>query len=289
MSDPHRLTRPDSARPERPPSVAAAIESGDVLAFVMDVAGNVSGVSGGFTPVQVQGGTLLEALGMEALDTKLMEAFIGAIALGTTTTATFPLGGVTCHALCCPLAGTEAHALVVIAPDYSVPVSAATPTADANAIDLVAVLADWRDPLATMPGGKELFVWAGTDQLMVTSPRRTILQILDQMLEAPLAAHGPGDTSVLTARPLMESGEQVIELRMRTYTSPVPYSVARALEAIYAELSAASGVPVFLESDERRLDVVAHLPIRTRVRGASIPHTRESTAVETERPIPLAR
>src|SRR3546814_4325184 len=81
-------------------SIAAAIEESDLLAFVVDVSGMISGQAGDFGPTTARAGTLLEALGPEVFETPLMDAFIGAMALEETTTADFMFGGVSCHALC---------------------------------------------------------------------------------------------------------------------------------------------------------------------------------------------
>ncbi len=274
---------------ELPTTVAAAIDQSDLLAFIVDEAGNVSGVSGGFTPIDARGGTLLEALGSEALNTALMDAFVGAIALGATATAMFSLGGVRCQALCCPLAGAPVRALVVIAPDYTASGSDVTPARVGGGTDVAAALVDWRDPLALLPGGKELFIWTGSAPLTVACTREAILRILDQMLEAPLAAHDLGGTSVLTARQVMDGEEPEVELRMRTYTEPVADSIVRALEAIYAELGAACGIPIFLDADERRLDVVARLPIRRRLERVVASRDSVDPDAQLLRPIRLAR
>src|SRR3546814_16328315 len=78
-----------------------------------------------------------------------MDAFIGAMALEETTTADFMFGGVSCHALCCPLPGDEVRALVLIAPRSAQTVNAPSSTT-VDGLDLREVLAEWRDPLATM-------------------------------------------------------------------------------------------------------------------------------------------
>jgi hypothetical protein len=273
-------------------SIAAAIEESDLLAFVVDVAGMISGQAGGFRPMTARAGTLLEALGPEVFETPLMDAFIGAMALEETTTADFVFGGVSCHALCCPLPGDEVRAFVLIAPRYAHTQTATLdqqPTSSAEGPDLREVLAGWRDPLATMGAGNELFVWTDNAPLPVALPREVILRILDGMLEAPLAAHEAGGTAVLTARPLLLDPDGCVELRMRTYATSIPDSVIRALEAVYAELGASCSLPIVVESDARSLDVVAHIPTRPGAHRTGLPPSTHMVVADTDRALPLAQ
>lgn len=242
--------------------VAGALSTAGVLALIVDSAGDVTQVAGGFAPRAIGPGALTDVLGADILDSDLIPALVDAITTRSGTDADFSLAGIPCHALCCPINGTTNQGLILITPDYRAHGQQAeahqAPRAGCDVRELMLEVRRRMEQSADR--GNEVFAWTEDKPLEVATEAATVRRLLDVLLEAPLATQRFDGTAVLTAR-RDHARDDAVVLRMRVYGAPVRDSILRALESIYAEFSAVSGIPIEMSESESTLDITATLNV----------------------------